>query len=121
MKHGKISWQGYKEWMATIASGAFIAGPLIAYPLFAVLWLVNKPDANNDGSFTISDLGVGADQANSYVGSGLIDLIGGDSWWRFFEIDRTNPDGFFFYAMCFVGWWLWGAVLVALFTQDDDN
>lgn len=121
MKRSKISWEGFKEWCSLVFASAYLAGLFVAYPLFAIYWLIQQPDANNDGVFTISDIWVGAWRAFSYVGSGLIDLIGGDRWWRFFETDRTNPDGFFFYVMCFVGWWLWGAMLAALFIQDDDD
>ena len=105
------SWEDAKDWLTRVVAGAYGLGVLVLYPIVTVIWLYRVPDANGDGAFTISDLSAGA--WRSFAASGVVvtDALG-DGVWRFFEINRSEPDGVAFWILGFAGWTLLGAAVI---------
>lgn len=113
----RLWWEDTKLWAEIVFLAGFPVGAGLVYPALYMFLMYASPDANSDGAFTISDFWAGAWNAFSYAGAGLIDLVGGETWWRFLEIDRQRPDGIIFQVLCCVGWWICGSVVVALFAR----
>lgn len=113
MRSASSIWEDTKDWLALIFAGGYVLALLVFYPMVALVWLYNVPDANGDGAFTISDFSAGAWRAFSVAGELLADALG-DGFWQFFEISRSSPDGVAFWLACFAAWTLAGAAAIVI-------
>lgn len=114
--HNRTRWEKIKDAASEISAFAWGLGLFVAFPLAYIVRMLATPDMNGDGLFTISDFWSGIWKTWSYVGEGLMDLIGYEPLWHFLEINRADlSNSFLFMVICFVGWWMWGLLVTAVF------